>query len=351
MPHKHKRRGNGADDYDLPPTSIAKSLPTRSEKPGAKSKKGQAPKKGSKQKTATVKELQDDTPRAFARLMQVYQGSASKRKKGDGDGDIDSDEQNSRKRKRKNEPDQQKKPNTKKVAKAKAAEDARAANIPKILPGERISDFAARVDRALPFSELAKRASSSKGGKDAAIGKLRETRQTKHEKRLLRLQSQWREDDKKFREKRQAEIEEAEGEDEEVNDLWKEWEREAGAGVKGKSKKSSMAHKKKKKKKSTGGDDDSDGFISSDDNDDPWAKLNQKAKITKSVNPADVVQAPPEKLAKPREIFKVHGMGGAKVHVADVPTAAGSLRRREELATERQSIVEQYRALMASKRE
>ncbi|KAK2819428.1 hypothetical protein FQN49_007855 [Arthroderma sp. PD_2] len=348
MPHKHKRRENGIDHYDLPPTSIAKSLPARLEKAG-KSKKGQAPKKGSKQKSATVKELQDDTPRAFARLMRVYQESTGKRKKGDGDEDLESGEHNNRKRKRQNESD--KKPNTtKKGIKAKAGDDAKAASTPKILPGERISDFAARVDRALPFSELAKRASSSKGGKDA-IGKLRETRQTKHEKRLLRLQSQWREDDKKFREKRQAEIEEAEGEEEEVNDLWKEWEREAGAGVKGKSKKSSMAQKKKKKKKKGTGDDDSDGFISSDDDEDPWAKLNRKAKITKSVNPADVVQAPPEKLAKPREIFKVHGMRGAKVHVADVPAAAGSLRRREELASERQSIVEQYRKLMANKRE
>ncbi|KAM5442575.1 hypothetical protein MferCBS31731_002454 [Microsporum ferrugineum] len=348
MPHKHKRRGNGADDYDLPPTSIAKSLPTRVEKADSKTKKGQTAKKGSKQKASSVKELQDDTPRAFARLMRVYQESNGKRKKGDGDEEL-ATEQNSRKRKRQNDSDRNK--TSKKNLKAKAAEDAKAASIPKILPGERISDFAARVDRALPFSELAKRASAPKGGKDAVIGKLRDTRQTKHEKRLLRLQSQWREEDKKFREKRQAEIEEAEGEDEEINDLWKEWEREAGVGVKGKSKKASVAHKKKKKKKGTGNGDDSDGFISSDDDDDPWAKLNQKAKITKPINPADVVQAPPEKLAKPREIFKVHGMGGAKVHVADVPTAAGSLRRREELASERQSIVEQYRKLMASKRE
>jgi hypothetical protein len=38
------------------------------------------------------------------------------------------------------------------------------------------------------------------------------------------------------------------------------------------------------------------------------------------------------------------------VDVANVPAAAGSLRRREALASERKSIVEQYRALMAGKR-
>ncbi|EZF35873.1 hypothetical protein TMEN_9305 [Trichophyton mentagrophytes] len=350
MPHKHKRRGNGDDDYDLPPTSIAKSLPTRLEKSDVKSKGGQGTKKEPKQKRSSTKSLQDDTPKAFARLMRVYQESNGKRKQGDRDAELDSSEQNSRKRKRQNDTNQQKAQN--KNSKAKAAAEAKDANIPKILPGERISEFAARVDRALPFSELAKRASLSKGGKDAVLGKIRDTRQTKHEKRLLRLQSQWREEDRKFREKRQAEIEEAEGEEEEINDLWKEWEREAGAGVKGKSKKTSIAQKKKKKKKK--GMDDGDGddhAISSDDDDDPWAKLNKRATVTKPINPADVVQAPPEKLAKPREIFKVRGMGGAKVHVADVPAAAGSLRRREELASERQSIVEQYRKLMASKRE
>ncbi|EFR02443.1 hypothetical protein MGYG_05437 [Nannizzia gypsea CBS 118893] len=349
MPHKHRRRGNGDDDYDLPPTSIAKSLPTRIEKADSKPKNGQTTKKEPKQKRSATKPLQDDTPKAFARLMRVYQESNGRRKQGDRGAELDLSEQNSRKRKRQNDKNQQNISN--KNVKSKAGGDVKETNIPKILPGEKISEFAARVDRALPFSELAKRASLPKGGKDAVLGKMRDTRQTKHEKRLLRLQSQWREDDRKFREKRQAEIEEAEGEDEEINEQWKEWEREAGVGVKGKSKKASLAQKKKKKKKAAVDGHDDNEAISSDDDDDPWAKLNQRAKVTKSVNPADVVQAPPEKLAKPREIFKVHGMGGAKVHVADVPAAAGSLRRREELASERQSIVEQYRKFMASKRE
>jgi hypothetical protein len=65
-------------------------------------------------------------------------------------------------------------------------------------------------------------------------------------------------------------------------------------------------------------------------------------------NPFETAPAPPS-LVKPREIFKVRG--GAKVDVANVPTAVGSLRRREELAGERRNIVEEYRRLMAEKRQ
>jgi hypothetical protein len=78
--------------------------------------------------------------------------------------------------------------------------------------------------------------------------------------------------------------------------------------------------------------------------------LNRKARETQPVNPFDVAKAPPTNLVKPKEKFKVRGMGGAKVDVADVPAAAGSLRRREVLASERKNIVEQYRKLMAEKR-
>jgi hypothetical protein len=54
-------------------------------------------------------------------------------------------------------------------------------------------------------------------------------------------------------------------------------------------------------------------------------------------------------LTKPREVFKIRG--GARVDVANVPNAVGSLRRREELATERKNIVEEYRRLMAERRQ
>ena len=131
--------------------------------------------------------------------------------------------------------------------------------------------------------------------------------------------------------------------------MWKEAQAEAGIVTK---KKKSQPKKKKKGKKKTKGDDDDDADdFDDDDDDDPWAKLNTRERAAKPINPLEVVQAPPEALAKPREIFRVRrGVGGAQVDVANIPAAAGSLRRREELAEERKSIVEEYRRLMAAKR-
>jgi hypothetical protein len=63
----------------------------------------------------------------------------------------------------------------------------------------------------------------------------------------------------------------------------------------------------------------------------------------------DVVQAPPTFERVPREIFKVKN--GAKVNVGNVPTSAGSLRKREELGAERQTIIDTYRKMMAAKRD
>ena len=63
------------------------------------------------------------------------------------------------------------------------------AQIPKILPGERLGDFAARVDQALPVSGLARK------GKVKVEG-LKE-RQTKTEKRLHKMYADWRNEDAK----------------------------------------------------------------------------------------------------------------------------------------------------------
>lgn len=195
------------------------------------------------------------------------------------------------------------------------------------MPGEKFSDFAARVDRALPLSGIQKSARPA----PSDLPKLREERRTKHEKRLLRLQKQWREEEERIREREAAEREEREAEMEEELELWKKWEAE---------RRGSKARKKNKNKKNK------DGAGAVDDDADPWAKLKNRDPVVKA-NPFDVVQAPPQ-LTKPREVFKVRG--GAGVDVANVPAAAGSLRRREELAGERRNIVEEYRRLMSEKR-
>lgn len=200
----------------------------------------------------------------------------------------------------------------------------------KILPGEKLSDFAARVDREMPISGM------KRSGKPAPadLPKLREGRQTKHEKRLRQLQEQWRKEEAEILEREAAEREEREAELEEQLELWKEWEMEAAQA---KAKKKGAAAKRKKK---------GDGALD-DDGPDPWAKLKKRDRMNKPANPFEVVQAPPQ-LTKPKEVFKVRG--GARVDVANVPAAVGSLRRREELASERRTIVEEYRRLMAEKR-
>ncbi|KAJ5811613.1 hypothetical protein N7474_007914 [Penicillium riverlandense] len=240
---------------------------------------------------------------------------------------TDGSEGNNKKRKR--EDTKFEADNNKKTKDTESAQE-----MPKILPGEKLSDFAARVDRTLPLSAMKK--STAPG-----VGKMREDRQTRHEKHLRRLQQGWREEDARIREREQAEREERETEMEDELRLWKEWETEAGAG-KAKKKAAAAAGKKKKK----GRNDEMGGHVSDDDDPDPWAKLKKRDRERKA-NPFDVVQAPPQ-LTKPREIFKVRG--GAKVDVANVPAAVGSLRRREELAGERRTIVEEYRRLMAEKR-
>ncbi|KAJ5610975.1 hypothetical protein N7510_007694 [Penicillium lagena] len=357
MPHKHKRRQNDETTFNLPPTELAKPLPVRDPKlkkgGPAKNKQTQQKnqqeqtsentKKSKKAKGQRQNDLADDTPKAFRRLMQ-FQTTGQRTPSGLDTGkkqqqqqkkdNIQGSEGNNKKRKRedtKNEAD-----------KSKTKDTVSAQEMPKILPGEKLSDFAARVDRTLPLSAMKK--SIAPG-----VGKMREDRQTRHEKHLRRLQQGWREEDARIREREQAEREERESEMEEQLRLWKEWEAEAGAGKKKKAAASAAGKKRKKGKNNrtaAGGDDEMGGHVSDDDDPDPWAKLKKRDRERKA-NPFDVVQAPPQ-LTKPREIFKVRG--GAKVDVANVPAAVGSLRRREELAGERRTIVEEYRRLMAEKR-
>ncbi|GFF79851.1 UPF0653 protein C607.02c [Aspergillus udagawae] len=344
MPHKHKRRKNDSSIYDLPPTLIAKPLPSRD--PNAPKTKGKKPVPKSKdakkkENTSTFarskSDLDDDTPRAFRRLMQLQANGGKQAAP-----KTDASETGSKKRKRDATEDTKQSsrkktaasPTPTKTANAatsttSTAEPERSSKV-KILPGEKLSDFAARVDREMPISGMKK---SGKPG-SADLPKLREGRQTKHEKRLRRLQEQWRKEEAEILEREAAEREEREAELEEQLELWKEWEMEAAQG---KAKKKGAAAKRKKK---------GDGPLE-DDGPDPWAKLKKRDRMNKPANPFDVVQAPPQ-LTKPKEVFKVRG--GARVDVANVPAAVGSLRRREELASERRTIVEEYRRLMAEKR-
>lgn len=275
--------------------------------------------------TRSKRAKEDDTPRAFRQLMQ-FRTTGRRAPSGLETGEKKSKAEN---KKRKREDADKKGDSNKKPAKTlseqkeAAGKDAKLA-MPQILPGEKLSDFSARVDRALPLAAITKTQAGQRKDRDHKI--------TKHEKHLRRLQAGWREDEAKIREKEQEEKEEREEQMEEQIELMKKWDAERRGG---------KARKKgtvpKRNKSGDGGDDDPD----------PWAKLLKRDKERKA-NPFEVAQAPPE-LKKPREIFKVRG--GAKVDVANVPNAVGSLRRREELASERRNIVDEYRRMVAERRQ
>jgi len=195
--------------------------------------------------------------------------------------------------------------------------------VPKILPGERLTDFSARVNQAIPIAGLAKKAKNMDGIKE---------RQTKHAKRLQKMQAAWREEEgrRKDRDEEQRELAEEE-EDEQKAEY-------GDAALSGATSNLRRGRKGKRKGKQIG--------EISDEEEDPWQVVEERREKPKGI--FDVVQAPPTFTKVPKEVFKVRG--GAKVQVADVPNASGSLRRREELGQTRQNIIEQYRQIMSSKR-
>ncbi|PWY88996.1 hypothetical protein BO70DRAFT_426672 [Aspergillus heteromorphus CBS 117.55] len=365
MPHKHKRRQNDASAYNLPPSVIAKPLPVHDPR-AAKAGKGKGPNNNNNNKknpaakpkpdakeastttkpkptSGTTNQWADDTPRAFRRLMQFQNPKPTPTNTSES-----SNNNNNKKRKRNATQDdtttttttnsrKKKTPATEPTTTTTSTSTSTPSDppiaAPQILPGEKLSDFAARVDREMPLSHMKR----THKPEDPSLPKIRESRVTKHEKHLKRLQAQWRKDDKEILEREALEREERAEEMDEQLALWETWKAEAGQG------------RAKKKGGAGGGMVRKGGNVKKKDADaDPWAKLKKRDRLAKrAVNPLDVVQAPPQ-LTRPREIFKVRG--GARVDVANVPAAGGSLRRREELAAERKNIVEEYRRLMAEKR-
>ncbi|KAL1996499.1 hypothetical protein VTN49DRAFT_8099 [Thermomyces lanuginosus] len=326
MPHKHKRRQKDEKTYDLPPTVVAKPLPARAPTNESKSKKRKQKKaKPYDDKYVKPSKLVDDTPKEFARLMQWQK--TGKIPKGLDDPDVNNKRGKKRKRGEKDDED--------------GKEEEKPAL--KIMPGEKLSDFAARVDQALPLSGMKK--SQRPASKEFAD--IREGRITKHEKKLRKLQKHWREEEARLREKEAEERDLKETEEQEIEDMWRKWGIDPKTGKAPKKKKNKSGVQGKAKNRDNKKESDADNVDDGDD-DDPWAKLQERDRAAKA-NPFEVAHAPPQALPKPREVFKVRR--GAGVDVANVPSAAGSLRRREELAEERKSVVEQYRRLMAEKRQ
>ncbi len=191
----------------------------------------------------------------------------------------------------------------------------------KILPGERLGEFSARVDQALPIAGL-----KSKGQTSSIKipGVKVEERKTKHNRRLERMQKQWRDEEIRRREKLEEEMEQKEDEKEEQQLLWEGME----------------AGRRKKSKKRKG---ESNAI---EEDEDPWAGLEERRRDSKQKNLQDVVQAPPQLKAI---TGKLKDYGGAGVDVRNVPGSVGSVRKREELGSARRKVIDEYRKMTGRK--
>lgn len=298
--------------FDLPPTSIAKPLPAfhklnRDGEPKRKAGKNRASQSGTR-----TEKLRDDTPRAFARLLN-FQKTGKQPTHTLDDGSVP------KAKKRKCRPDTPTNtaPQTKDVSTAPETATINPPDI-KILPGERLADFSARVDQALPIAGLRTK------GQTSSIkipGVKTEERKTKHNRRLERMQKEWREEELRRKEKLDEEMEDKEDEKEEQQLLWD--------GIR-------AGGRKKKRKGDKGA-----GMV--DEDDDPWAELEEKRRESKQKNLQDVVKAPPQ-LKGVKSQFKDHGIAG--VNVGNVPGSVGSLRKREEIGAVRRQVIDEYRKMM-----
>ena len=299
MPHKHRRdkSKNDASFYDLSPTKTAHPLPVM-KLTGTTGKSGTEP---AKRKHA---QMQDDTPRAFTRLLGDYRPPRS---------GLDDGMRPSKKSRKLSKLES--KPDTVTLAPVPVA-------VPTIQPREPLSSFAARVDATLPFSSLSKKNGAPKEG--ASV------RQTKTERKLQRMQNEWREEDRRRKEKLEEEADEAVAE-ERMDELVKTTTKRMG---------------KTDKKKRKGGDHG--GGI--DDDDDPWAHIAAKRLEENNAKTApgsgaglvglhDVVLAPPRfsRLSRGKADFKIK-------------TGVGGLKRQQDLSEARMTVVESYRWMMREKR-
>jgi len=292
---------------DLPPSVVAKPLPTSKSANANGIFTTELTNTRKNKKRKRNKDTEDDTPKAFLRLMAFQKGK--KLPKGLDDGVKETKAAKKRKiaaEKETEEPTQE-----------TSVEEK--AQVPTIRPGERMSDFAARVDAALPVSGLINK--TTRGGKDPLGLK---AGRTKTEKRMHKMYDEWRVEEARIQEKKQEamELEEEQEMDEDGQVKWKVDVVKPGK------------NKKAKKKRAVGEVEDGEN--------DPWARIKRdRGEVKVGLN--DVVQAPPTFTKVPKEKFKVRG---ARVEVEDVPKASGSLRRREELGEVRKSVVEGYRQMM-----
>ena len=297
MPHERDKLKSDASFYDLPPNKIADNVPVK------KNLTTTAITANRKTKPAKRKhaQTQDDTPRAFTRLLGNYRPPRS---------GLDDGIRPAKKARR-----------SLKVEPANLAPASVA--VPTIEPREPLSSFAARVDAALPFSGLSRKVSAAKqGGRE---------RQTKTERKMQKMQEEWRKEDRRRKEKMEEERDK-DVDEEALDEIVK-------VASRGKSKGS--------KKRRKGGDHAG----VTDNDEDPWGYIAVKRREENEAKTAagpgaglvglhDVVSAPPRFSRVPK----------ARADSC-IKNRIGGLKRQHELSEARMSVVEGYRKMMREMRE
>lgn len=251
--------------------------------------KGNTAKRTSKKHNRACKK-DDDTPRAFKRLMAVAQGKKIR-------SGLDGED----------------------IGRTPAAALDRASERPRIQPGESLRSFSARVNASLPVAGLAKK-TRVKDGKDELGFKVQRTRK---ERKMHKLYEQWRAEDRKIQESKEDELELVAARGLENDDdgmlaaaLVTDGIRDAASGAKRPRKRRSSAE------------------------DDPWLELKQR-RAESRLGLQDLALRPPDgdgmKTNYPAKD------SGTSFKGSSVPKLAGSLRRREELEATRDQVVELYR--------
>ncbi|EPE04259.1 hypothetical protein F503_04774 [Ophiostoma piceae UAMH 11346] len=298
---KTEKTGKTGNTPEKPETKAAPETKVQPQKTNAKDdprnlkRKREAAAKANKGSIAVVPTKNNDTPRAFRRLMAIAGG---KRTRNGLDTGIVKETKRQKKERRAKElavasaaaaaeagvdgVDLKALEDAAVAPTATEAEVAAAAEKLTIRPGEKLADFNRRVDAALPLAGIVKNALPNSSGSKDPLG-LAKTFRTKQERKLHKLYDQWRVDDVKLKAKLEEEKEIVDEKDAELDEEF---------GVKWRV---DFEQPSKRAKKAKGGS--GNNYIG----DDIWGDFNRKRAKEGKLNAVragvhNSVEAPPERL-------------------------------------------------------
>ncbi|KAF8445286.1 hypothetical protein BGX38DRAFT_1143486 [Terfezia claveryi] len=294
MPSK---KGHLNLNFELPPTSLSKHT-NLSRRKSLKHRKRIT-------KTSSTDYLEDDTPKAFARLMS----SGTKRKRG-GEEDIGGPKE---KKTSQGNPNKQPLPSTQ-----KKLEQQRKPSL-QILPGESLRAFNRRVDASMPIP-----LKGPKTSKTDPIDHLPNSKSKLKQPTSIPAEDPEEEDYSDYLTDSSTYSLDSHGDP-----------RPKTFRPRAPRPRQKRTPGRKKKPKPRGPSPD------------PFAILLEKRGKPKF---GETAEAPPELRVKPKEILRAKRKVGVGVDVGGIPKAVGSIARREILAEERRGVVERYREMMEGRR-